>query len=128
MLVQKTRGGCLSSVVVFLLSGLAVWLASVIVPGMHVESFWPDAVVAALVIALLNAIVKPLLVVLTLPVTILTLGLFLLVVNAGMLMLADAMLDGLKLDGFMPAVLGSIVLSIVSALISKAFVVAQDND
>jgi putative membrane protein len=127
MLVKKTRGGLVSMVFVFLLSGLAVWLAAAVVPGMSVNSFWPDAVIAALVIALLNALVRPLLVLLTLPVTIVTLGLFLLVVNAGMLMLADYFLDGLKLTGFLPALLGSIVLSVASGVLTKVFAVAQDD-
>lgn len=128
MLVKKSRGGLVSSFIVFLLSGLAVWLAASIVPGMHVATFWPDAVLAGLVIGLLNALVRPILVVLTLPATLLTLGAFLLVVNAAMLHLADWMLDGFVVDGFVSAILGSVVLTIVSAVLSKFFAAAQDDD
>lgn len=119
MLVETGRRGLVSGVLVFLLSGLAVWLTAAIVPGVHVDTFWPDAVIAALVLGLLNALVRPLLVVLTLPVTVVTLGLFLLVVNAAVLGLGAAFLDGLRVDGFGAALMGAVVLSLVSGLLSR---------
>ena len=92
-----------------------LWLASRLVPGMHLEGTG-TLVLAAFLLGLVNAVVRPVLVLLTLPVTVLTLGLFLLVVNAAMLGLVAALLDGFQLAGFWSAVLGSIVVGLVSWL------------
>ena len=99
------------------LAALGLWLASELVPGLHVEGGW-TLVGAALLLGVVNAVVRPVLVVLTLPFTILTLGLFLLVINAGMLGLVAAMLDGFAIEGFGPAVLGALIVSATSWLAS----------
>jgi putative membrane protein len=96
---------------------LSLWLASELVPGIKVEGGW-TLVAAAILLGLVNAVVRPVLVVLTLPVTILTLGLFLLVINAAMLGLVAAMFDGFRIESFGSAVLGSLIVSIMGWLAS----------
>lgn len=83
---------------------------------LEVESFWPAAVVAALVLALVNAIVKPVVKLLSLPVTILTLGLFSLVINAAMLYLVAWVVDGVHTTGFLPTVIAAALIAIVSSV------------
>jgi putative membrane protein len=90
-----------------------LWVAQAIVPGMHIEGTFTLAL-AALLLGLVNAVVRPLLLILTLPVTLLTLGLFLLVVNAAMLGLVAAMLDDFTISGFWSAIFGAIVVSVVT--------------
>jgi putative membrane protein len=91
-----------------------------IVPGIEVRDA-RAALIGALVLGIANAIVRPVLVFLTLPLTILTLGLFLFVVNALMLMLAAALVDGLKVRGFGAALLGSVLLSLLNLAVSIVF-------
>jgi len=78
------------------------------------------ALIAALVLGLLNVLVRPLLVLLTLPVTVLTLGLFLFVINALMFWAAAGLLDGFRVDGFGAALIGSVIYSIASTIIDVA--------
>lgn len=99
-----------------LLSALAVLLLANILPGVSVESYWV-AVLVAVVLSLLNLIVKPLLVILTLPVTLVTLGLFLLVINAVIILLAGKLVAGFAVDGFWTALLFSLLLSLLQALL-----------
>ncbi len=99
-----------------LLSALAVLLLANILPGVSVESYW-IAVLVAVVLSLLNLIVKPLLVILTLPVTIITLGLFLLVINAIIILLASKLVTGFAVDGFWTALLFSLLLSLLQAVL-----------
>ena len=97
----------------FVLVVLGIWLAAQIVPGIEVRSTG-SALAAAAILALLNAIIRPIAVILTLPLTILTLGLFLFVINALMLWLTSAFLHGFVVTNFLAALLGSIVISAVS--------------
>ena len=83
--------------------------------GIHIDSYW-TALVFALVLAIVNLIVRPLLIILTIPLTIITLGLFLLVINALMVLLASKVVDGITVDGFWWALLFGLLLSIVSSL------------
>jgi putative membrane protein len=99
-----------------LITALAVILTSYLLPGVHVESFL-SALVLSLLLALLNVTLKPILVIITIPVTFLTLGLFLLVINALMILLADAILPGFIVDGFWWALLFSIVLWVINSLL-----------
>jgi len=99
------------------IGALGLWVASRLISGMHIDGTG-TLVLAALLLGFVNAVVRPILVILTLPVTLITLGLFLLVVNAAMLGLVASLLDGFQLDGFGSAVLGSIVVGIVSGLAS----------
>ncbi len=97
-----------------LITGLAVLIASYLLPGVNVENM-VTAICVAAVLALLNSFVKPVLIILTLPITIFSLGLFLLVINAFMIMLASKFVPGFKVDGFWYALLFSIVLSIINS-------------
>ncbi len=99
-----------------LITALAVILTSYLLPGVHVENFL-SAIVLALLLALLNVTLKPILIIITIPVTFLTLGLFLLVINALMILLADAILPGFVVDGFWWAVLFSVLLWIINSLL-----------
>jgi len=98
-------------------TAFALWVASAIVPGMTIQGTF-TLLAAALLLGFVNAVVRPLVLLLTLPFTILTLGLFILVVNAGMLALVAALLDGFTLSGFGAALLGSIVVSLVGWAVS----------
>lgn len=91
----------------------ALWVAAYLVPGVVVQSV-PALLIAALVLGLVNALVRPVLTILTLPITILTLGLFYLVVNAAAFGLAAAMVPGFEVAGFGSAVLGALLVSLVS--------------
>lgn len=101
-----------------LISALGLWLASAIVPGVYVAGVG-TLLIAALLLGVVNAIVRPVLVILTLPITIVTLGLFLFVVNAAMLGLVAWLLPGFAITGFWPALGASVVLSLVSWLASS---------
>lgn len=101
-----------------LLASALVLLANLDI-GLQVKSFG-SALWAAFVIGLLNAFVRPLLILLTLPVTVLTLGLFLFVVNGLMLMAASRLLEGFQVDGFWPAVIGAVLYSLWGVIIDAA--------
>jgi putative membrane protein len=100
-----------------LIVALGLWLASVLVPGISVSGPW-TLLFAALMLGIVNAIVRPLLILLTLPITVVTLGLFLLVINAAMLGLVAWMFVGFVIAGFWPALFGAIVVSITGWLAS----------
>ena len=106
-------------VVRWLLLAAALLLVAQIYEGVQVASFG-SAMVAALVIGLCNALVRPVLVLLTLPVTILTLGLFLFVINALMFYFAAEMLSGLAVTGFAAALIGSLIYSLCGMVIESA--------
>ncbi len=100
-----------------LIGAFGLWLASALVPGMRVEGTG-TLLLGAFLLGFVNAVVRPIAIVLTLPLTVLSLGLFLLVINAGMLGLVAALLEGFELAGFGSALLGSIVVSFTSWLAS----------
>lgn len=100
-----------------LIAALGLWLASELIPGIDVQN-GATLVVAALLLGLVNAFVRPVAVILTLPLSIVTLGLFLLVINAGLLGLVAWLLDGFSIAGFWSALFGSLVISITSWLAS----------
>lgn len=99
------------------LSAFAVFITAWMLPGVHLDSFLA-AVLVTIILGLLNFTIKPLLIILTIPVTIFTLGFFLLVINAFIIYLADEIVSGFTVDGFWWAVLFSIVLSVVNSLLS----------
>lgn len=100
-----------------LIVAAGLWVASKLVPGVEITDAW-SLLFAALVLGIINAIVRPVVIILTLPLTILTLGLFLLVINAAMLSLVAWMLDGVMVAGFWSAFFGAIVISITGWLAS----------
>lgn len=95
------------------ITGLALWVASHVFKGIQFSST-SSLVVSALLLGLANAIVRPLLVVLTLPLTVLTFGIFLLVINALMLLLVAKLVDGFKINGFWTAFWASIFMAVLS--------------
>ena len=101
------------------LSAVALMFLAYLLPGIVVKSFG-SALLAAAVIALLNSIVRPILIVLTLPVTVVTLNLFLLVINALMFWLAGSMLSGFEVSSFWWALAGAIVYSLLSMVVDMA--------
>lgn len=102
-------------IIKWVLSAIAVLIGAYILPGVAVESFWA-ALVVAIILALMNATLKPLLIILTIPITVVTLGLFLLVINAVIILLIDAIIGGFHVSGFWWALLFSLVISILGAL------------
>ncbi len=101
----------------FIVSIFALILVTYIVPGIEVTGVYP-AIMAALFLGVCNALIRPLLIVLTLPITVLTLGIFILVINAGIFLFVASFVDGFKVDGFVPALLGSILVSIISGVVN----------
>ena len=107
-----------------LLNGVAVFLAAQLIPGIGIAS--PGAaLVAGIVLGLVNAVIRPVLILLTLPATVLTLGLFIFVVNAVCLALAAWFVPGFTISGFWAALFGALVISVVSWLLS---VILIDKD
>jgi putative membrane protein len=104
-------------IIQLLLSSLAVYLTALILPGVEVKNGW-TAIGVALVIGLLNTFVRPLMVIITIPATILTLGLFLFVINAVIILLASYFLNGFQVSNFWWALLFSIIMSIISQLLN----------
>ena len=103
----------------WLLLAAALLLVANLYPGVQVASF-TSAMIAALVLGLLNALLRPILVLLTLPVTVLTLGLFLFVINALMFYFAASLLDGFQVAGFLAALIGSLLYSLCGLVIDAA--------
>lgn len=99
-------------IIKLIITALAVVISAYFIPGVHVASFLIAVIVAA-VLAFLNAIVKPVLVLFTIPLTILTLGLFLLVINALIILLTDFLVPGFEVEGFWWALLFSLILSLL---------------
>jgi len=106
-------------IVKWLLSAAALLFVAYVYSGVEVTSF-TAALIAAFVIGLLNTVVRPFLVVLTLPVTVLTLGLFLFVINALMFWAAAAIMDGFQVRNFVAALVGSLIYSVIGVVIESA--------
>lgn len=101
-------------------TGIIAYVLSLILHGVHISNIG-TAIIFALVFAFLNAIVKPILILLTFPITVVTLGLFLFVINALIVLLADHLLAGLRVDGFWWALLFSIILSLFNSAAETSF-------
>lgn len=99
-----------------LINALGVYVTAALLPGVRLRGFG-TALLVAVLLSLVNALVRPLLIILTLPLTILTLGLFLLVINALMVMLVDALVDGFSTRNFWWALLFSVVLAVVNMVL-----------
>ncbi|HZH56928.1 phage holin family protein [Yanghanlia caeni] len=106
---------------VWILNAVALLIVAYLLPGITVASFGA-ALIAALVLGLLNTLVKPVLILLTLPITVVTLGLFLLVLNALVFWFAGSILKGFQVAGFWWALIGAIVYSLISGLLSRLLV------
>lgn len=103
-----------------LITAAVAYGLSSILSGVHIPDF-KDALIFALVLALLNVFIKPILVILTLPISIVTLGLFLFVINAVIILLAAKFIDGIKIDGFWWALIFSLILSLISSFAYSLF-------
>lgn len=101
-----------------IVSALALWLAAHFIDGFRVDG-WVTLTLAALLLGVVNAVVRPILVFLTFPITLITLGLFLIVVNAAMLGLVAWLLPGFAIDGLVPAVLGWLIVTVVGWVASR---------
>ena len=101
----------------WVVNAAALLLVTYLYPGVHVESFF-TALIAALVLGLVNAVIRPILVILTFPVTLLTLGLFLFVINALLFWLVAEIVHGFAVNGFMAALIGSILYSVITLITS----------
>jgi len=104
---------------IIVIAAVSFGLARVL-PGIHIDTFW-TAVVFAVVLAILDIFVRPLIVLLTLPVTILTLGLFLFVINALVVLIASKLVNGFSVANFGWALLFSLILSLVSSVLEREF-------
>ena len=100
-------------ILVWILNALALLAVAYLLPGIQVDGFG-SALIAALVLGLINALIRPLLVLLTLPITILTLGLFMLVINGLLFWLAGSVLRGFEVSGFWVGVMGALLYSIIA--------------
>ena len=110
-------------IVQIILTSLILLLMAKMVKGVTIDS-WGSALLGAIVLGLVNAFVKPLMVFLTIPLTIITLGLFLLVINALVLQLVAVLSPGIKVNGFGSALLGALVLTLLNLLVIMLFGVA----
>ncbi len=102
----------------WIIFALLIIFVSWIIPGITVDNFL-SAMLVSVILALINAFIKPFILLITLPVNILTLGLFTFVINALMLMLAGAVTPGFEVEGFLSALLGSLLLSLFSLGVNK---------
>ncbi len=102
-----------------LLNGLAIVLTAYLLPGVDVDGYG-TAIVVALVLSIANVIVKPILILFTIPITVLTLGLFLLVINAVIILLVDYLVDGFTVNNFWWALLFSVIMSVFNSMIDDA--------
>lgn len=102
----------------WIVSAMVIFSIAYVVPGVHVSNF-TAALVVSLVLGIVNAILKPILVILTLPITILTLGLFYLVLNAALIILVSKIVPGFTIDSFFSAIIFGLVLSVVNTFIHK---------
>lgn len=105
---------------ILLINSIIIFIGAYLLEGVSIKSFW-TAIGVAILLGLINMFIKPLILLITLPLTILTLGLFILVINAGILMLIDNLVDGFKIKGFWWAVLFSIFISIANTVMFWIF-------
>lgn len=108
----------MSILIKLFISSLAVFGASYLLPGVHVKNY-TTAFIVAIVLGLLNTFLKPVLIVLTIPLTILTLGLFLLVINAIIIKLCAKLVDGFQVDGWLWAIIFSLVVSVFTYILES---------
>lgn len=108
-------------IIQLIISTLAVLITAYLLPGVEiVDNNFFTAVIVAAVLSFLNAVVKPIMVVLTIPITIISLGIFLLVINALIILLAAQLVNDFRVDGFWWALLFSLILSIVTSILESA--------
>jgi putative membrane protein len=104
-------------VIRLVISAFGLWLASALIPGVRIEGV-DTLLIAALLLGIVNAVIRPLIIILTLPITVLTLGLFLLVVNAAMLGIVASILDDFSVNGLFSAVFGALIVGVTGWIAS----------
>ncbi len=102
-----------------LINTLSLLAITYLLQGVHIKSFW-SALILAIVLAVINTVVRPLALIISLPVNLLTLGLFTFVVNAAMLKMASAFVSGVYIDGWGTAIIAAILLSLISSILNWA--------
>ncbi len=107
-------------IIKLLLTALAAYLSAKITPGVSIASYW-SAIIVAIVLTLLNVFVKPILTFISIPVTVLTLGLFMLVINAVVILLASYLIGSFHVSGFWAALLFSVIFSVISWILTAIF-------
>ena len=110
----------------WIMSAVALYLVAMYIPGIHVPSF-QVALIAALALGLLNALVKPVLWLLTLPINLITLGLFSFVLNGAMFLLATKFVEGFTVDSLFWGIVGAFLVSLVTAIGSKIILLGEDK-
>ncbi len=116
---KTERRDAMPFVIHFLVSMVAILIISYLFPHVMKANSFITALVAAFVLGIVNAVIRPVMVILTLPITLLTLGIFLLVINGLMLWIVSGLVPGFRVNGFSGAVLGSILISLVSWFLSR---------
>lgn len=101
-----------------IVTAFALVLVSEFIPGITIDSAL-TAIIAALILGVVNAVIRPILVILTFPITILTLGLFIFVINALLFSFVASFIDGFTVTGFFPALIGSVIVSLISTFVNK---------
>lgn len=114
-------------IIQLVVSSLAVLITSYILPGVEVDNILTAILVAA-VLAFLNSVLKPIMILLTIPVTVFSFGLFLLVINAFIIILTDKLIDGFRVHSFWWALLFSLVLSFVTSMLNGLQVRSETNE
>lgn len=107
------------------ITAMSLWVAAGILPGIEIDGTW-NFFIAAILLGVVNLLVRPIAVILTLPISVLTLGIFLLVINAGMLSLVAYIMDDFAIAGFFSALFGSLIISVVSTWSLKTLGTNQD--
>jgi len=107
-------------------SSIAIVIAAFLLPGIEIKDFL-TAIIVAIVLAILNSVVKPLFIILTIPVTIFTLGLFLFAINAFIILIADYLVGGFQVDGFWWALLFSIVMTVIMSIFNALEKSTENN-
>jgi putative membrane protein len=110
-----------------IVTALAVLISAYLLPGVKVDTI-TTSILVALVLAFMNSIVKPILTILTIPITLITMGLFLLVINGGIILLTDKLINGFEVKGFWWALLFSFILSITTGILNAIAGNKQDED
>jgi putative membrane protein len=104
-----------------LINAVAFWLIAKYVPGFHMSGGIWTPIIAAVIFGIVNAIIRPIVLLITLPLTVVTLGLFIIIVNALMFWLVTWITPNFKIDGFGPALIGAIIMMVVSFIVSQVF-------
>lgn len=107
-----------SLLLAFLINAASLWVVTLIIPGITIAN-WQTLAVAAIVVGLVNALIRPIVQLIALPISIITFGIFAIIINGLMLLLAANFVSGFTVSGFWPAVIGALVLSLVSAVLSS---------